>query len=132
MKKLHVSFVTALLVLSIAVVSAQQTGTKPMDAMQQKHTMAMMQDTTMADMVMDHIAGDEGLRMKMMEKMMSHAHQDSTSMMQMCRKMMDDKDMHSMMMKMMGGGMKGMKDMKGMMHEKDGDKKESKDHKDHH
>jgi len=132
MKKLHVLFIAALFALSITVASAQQAGTKPMDVMQQKHAVEMMKDATMADMVMDHIAGDEGLRMKMMEKMMSHAHQDSTSMMQMCKKMMDDKDMHSMMMKMMGGGMKGMKDMKGMMHEKDGDKKESMDHKDHH
>lgn len=132
MKQIHV-IITAFLMLGLtASVVAQDAQKKMMDMKKQMHTKEMMKDAAMVDMVMDEIAGDDGLRMKMMEKMMTHAHKDSTAMMSMCKTMMDDKDMHSMMMKMMGGGMKGMKGMKGMMHEKMDEKKDSMDHKEHH
>lgn len=81
---------------------------KNVEGQKQMQMMQMMQDSTMVNMMMDHIAKDDHMRMQMMQKMMQTCQNDSSKMMGMCKMMMEDKEMHSMMMKMMGGGM--MKD----------------------
>jgi len=129
MKQIQAIITAFLMAVLVTGAVAQNARQKVKSAQKQIHTQEMMKDTSMVDMVMDEIASDDALRMKMMHKMMANAHKDSTAMMEMCKTMMDDKDMHSMMMKMMGGG---MKDMKGMMHKKDGEKEEKMDHKEHH
>ncbi|MFQ5752971.1 MAG: hypothetical protein ACE5HI_13340 [bacterium] len=99
MKSFTILTISASLFLFIVAATAQE---KKMDENMHKQ---MMQDSTMMNMMMEHIAKDDHMRMQMMGKMMAACKSDTSKMMGMCKMMMEDKDMHGMMMKMMGGDM---------------------------
>ena len=69
------------------------------DDQQRQHMMEMMNDTAMAEMIMEHIAGDSDMRMKMMQKMHAKMHGEGESMMEMCKRMMGDDHQHGEMMR---------------------------------
>lgn len=66
----------------------------------------MMRDSTLVEQMMEQIAGNQKLRMKMMHQMMAASKSDTSNMMAMCRAMLGDAGMHQMMMKMMGAKMR--------------------------
>ncbi len=78
------------------------------------HIAETINDSSMVNTMMDHIATNGHMRVMMMQKMIHHTKADSTGMMEMCKTMTDDKEMHGMMMKAMEGGM--MKDSDTMQH----------------
>ncbi len=88
----------SLLVFSVTAMSQE----KKMEQEKHMQMMEMMKDSTMMNMMMEHIAKDDHMRMMMMQKMMKSAKGDQAKMMEMCKAMMEDKDMHSMMKKMLG------------------------------
>ncbi len=98
MKSLTTVTLSACLFLFSAVAMPQE---KKMNDGMHKHMMQMMQDSTMMNMMMDNIAKDDNLHMKMMNKMMIACKSDTSKMMGMCKAMMEDQDMQPMMMKMM-------------------------------
>ncbi len=69
------------------------------DDQQRQHMMEMMSDPAMAEMIMEHIAEDGEMRMKMMQKMHAKMHGDGESMMEMCERMMGDDHQHGEMMR---------------------------------
>jgi hypothetical protein len=93
----------SLLLFSATASVAQE---KKMDAKKHAQMMEMMKDSTMMNMMMEHMAKDDHMRMKLMHKMMEACKSDESKMMGMCKMMAEDENMHSMMMKMMGGGTK--------------------------
>jgi hypothetical protein len=68
------------------------------DDQQRQHMMEMMKNPAMAEMIMEHIAEDGDLRMKMMHKMHAKMHGDGESMMDTCKRMMGDDHQHGAMM----------------------------------
>jgi len=106
MKHLTIAVMTAGLFLLFVTSPSQDKGHKGMDPSMHMKMMEMMKDSSMMDMMMGHIAGDQNMRMAMMHKMMSSVSSDTASMMEMCKTMMGDGGMKSCMMKMMDGGMK--------------------------
>ncbi|RIK60087.1 hypothetical protein DCC62_28350 [candidate division KSB1 bacterium] len=94
----------SLMVLFVAACQQYQPEAKQTIQQKQMQVSEMIQDSSMVNAMMDNIASNSHMRMKMMQKMMHHAKADSTGMMQMCKTMMDDQEMHVMMMKMMGTG----------------------------
>lgn len=100
MKRLtFAAFIATLLLLSVAAMAQD----KKMEQKKRMQMMEMMKDSTMMNMMMEHMAKDDHMRGMMMNKMMQSAKGDQAKMMAMCKAMMEDKDMHSMMMKMMDG-----------------------------
>ncbi len=98
MKALTILTISISLFLFIVAATAQE---KKMDENMYKDMMQMMQDSTMMNMMMEHIAKDDHMHGMMMHKMMAACKSDTSKMMGMCKAMMQDKDMHPMMMKMM-------------------------------
>lgn len=113
MRHITVAAAGAVLAIGLGGASAQEMRHGESSQMREQHMMAMMKDSAMVEMMMDHIAASEGLRRTMMLKMLSHAESDSVAMNDLCRTMMDDGCMDSCMMKMKDGG--HMKH-EGMMH----------------
>jgi len=129
----HFTFVTLVASLAILFVAASPQDKQKKGVDQKKHmqVMEMMEDSSMMDMMMEHIASDSDMRMGMMHKMMSQVKSDTSSMMEMCKTMMDDKDMHSCMMKMMDGGMMNHDMMHGKSSDKKKDDAKKSDHEEH-
>ena len=94
----------SLMVLFVAACEQYKQEAKQTDQQKQAQMAEMMQDSSMVNAMMDHVASNSHMRMMMMQKMIHHAKADSTGMMQMCKMMADDQEMHAMMMKMMGHG----------------------------
>ncbi|KAA3616816.1 MAG: hypothetical protein D8M58_17590 [Calditrichaeota bacterium] len=86
--------------LFLSFVSAQDQD-KKMNSEKNKQITEMMNDTTMVNMMMEHMSKDDHMRSKMMQKMMDACRSDSDKMMGMCKMMMKDNDMHSMMKNML-------------------------------
>lgn len=66
---------------------------------QRQHMMEIMTDSAMVEMVMEYIAEDNDMRMKMMHMMHSKMHGDGESMMEMCEQMMGADHRHGEMMR---------------------------------
>lgn len=66
--------------------------------------MEMMTDSTMMHMMVQRMAGDEGMRIVMMRELITAAKADSSRMQSMCWMMLNDPDMHGAMKEMMDGG----------------------------
>lgn len=124
MKPLTVLALSASLLVFFATASRPQE--KKMGEKKHKQMMEMMRDSTMVNMMMEHMAKDDHMRMKMMHKIMEACKSDESKMMGMCKMMVEDEDMHSMMMKMMEGGMKKQ------MPESMKTPKQGGDHEQHH
>ncbi|MDL1874486.1 hypothetical protein FBQ85_04845 [Cytophagia bacterium CHB2] len=98
----------SLMGLFVAACQQYQPEAKQTNQQKQMQVSEMIQDSSLVNAMMDNIASNSYMRMKMMQKMMYHAKADSTGMMQMCKTMMDDQGMRASLMKMMGSGtMKG-------------------------
>lgn len=104
MKPLTVLTLSATLLVFFVTAATPQE--KKMDQKKHKQMMEMMQDSTMMNMVMEHMAKDDHMRNMMMEKMMVACKADTSKMMGMCKMMMENEEMQPMMEKMMQGGMK--------------------------
>ncbi|RMD60684.1 hypothetical protein D6833_09295 [Candidatus Parcubacteria bacterium] len=66
----------------------------------------VMQDSVLVEQVMEQVAGNEKLRLKMMRKMMDAVKSNDSDMMAMCKAMLGDEEMHRMMMKTMRQNMR--------------------------
>ncbi len=93
MKTLHI--VIFLTVLASLTVTAQTQEKKL--GMNQNHMqmMMMVKDSSMMDMMMSHVASDQHMRMRMMEKIAEYTERDTTSMLELCAVMMKGKGEHA-------------------------------------
>lgn len=96
--------ILTLIISFAALFVTASTPQEKLDNMKHQKIMVMMQDSATMNMMMEHIAKDSQLRMRMMSKMMEACKGDEDKMMGMCKIMMKNKDAHSMMMNMMGEG----------------------------
>jgi hypothetical protein len=101
--------------LMVLFVAACQQEVKQTDQQKQLQIKEMMQDSSMVNMMMDHIASDYDLQSMMMQKMIQHAKSDRVAMTQIGKMMTDDMEMRSMMQKITGAEM--MKKDSTMMHD---------------
>jgi Na+-transporting NADH:ubiquinone oxidoreductase subunit NqrC len=94
----------AVSLLILSVVGCQQEA-KQTDQQKQMQISEMMKDSSMVNMLMDHIASDYNWQSMMMQKMIQHAKSDRVAMTQIGKMMTDDMEMRSIMEKMTAGGM---------------------------
>lgn len=116
------------LVLFLSTVGFAQQ--KKMDQKRQQ-MMEMMQDSTIRNMMMEHIAQNPQMRRQMMQGMMKHINMDSTAMLNRMHMMMNDPEMKKRMdqhMAMMQSMMKGGHMQHGQMMGEMGDASMMKKH----
>ncbi|MGH7454658.1 MAG: hypothetical protein ACRENG_25105, partial [bacterium] len=98
MKRTILMAVYAAFIFLFIAALPQDKQPKGMDQHQDRRMIALMKDSALVNMMMDHIESDQGMRMNMMHKMMHRAKGDSMGMMQMGKMMTDDQEMQAMMM----------------------------------
>lgn len=94
-----VSPVIAVSLMVLFMAACQQEVIKT-DQQKQAQISEMMQDSSMVNMMMDHIASDYHLQRMMMQKMIQHARSDRVAMTQIGKMMTDDMEMRSIIQKM--------------------------------
>ena len=87
--------------LMVLFVAACQQEVKT-EQQKQAQISKIMQDSSMVNMMMDHIASDYDLQRMMMQKMIEHAKSDRVAMKQIGKMMTDDMEMRSTLQKMTG------------------------------
>lgn len=92
----------SLTVLFVAACEQYKQEVTQTDQQKQAQISEMMQDSSMVNMMMDHIASDYHLQSMMMQKMIQHAKSDRVAMTQIGKMMTDDMEMRSIMQKMTG------------------------------
>lgn len=101
--------------LMVLFVAACQQEVAQTDQQKQAQISEMMKDSSMVNMMMDHIASDYHLQSMMMQKMIQRAKSDRVAMTQIGKMMTDDMEMRSILQKMTDVGM--MKKDSMMMHD---------------
>lgn len=96
---------TALVVGLLFYTATARSQEKQVDSQKQQQMMEMMQDSTMFNMMMEHIANHDHMRTRMMQQLIESARSDTSWKMNMCKMMLENQHTHSMMMRMMEGGM---------------------------
>lgn len=105
----------SLMVLFVAACQQYKQEAQQTDQQKQAQITEMMQDSSMVNMMMDHIASDYHLQSMMMQKMIQRAKSDRVAMTQIGKMMTDDMEMRSILQKMTDVGM--MKKDSMMMHD---------------
>ncbi len=99
MKRIIVTLIAGAIVFLFIALMPQEEHKHSADDQQRQHIMEMMNDPAMAETIMEHIAENGNLRMKMMLRMHAKMQGDGEAMMEMCEKMMDGDHQHGAMMK---------------------------------
>jgi hypothetical protein len=97
MKLTGLTLITGAIIFLFIAFLPQEENKHHADDQQRQHMMEMMNDPAMAEMIMEHIAEDVELRMKIMHKMHAKMHGDGESMMEMCKRMVGDDHQHGAM-----------------------------------
>jgi len=101
-RNLFILVIIAVFIMMLPVTTLPQEKKRIMNVNPyQMQIMEIMRDSSSVNNIMDRIASDSGMRIKLMDKIINRIHRDSSAVMELCKMIKDDKEMHSIMMKMM-------------------------------
>lgn len=99
-RTVYAAIAVSLMVLFVAACEQYKQEAKQSDEQKQAQITEMMQDSSMVNMMMDHIASDYHLQRMMMQKMIQRAKSDRTAMTQIGKMMADDQEIRGSLMKL--------------------------------